>query len=160
VNAPEASFAAQNVLIVEDGDEYLENIRRFAPGPNYLQAHSGSEALALLAAHEIALVVLDMRFDRVPVSTLLGDIDKACRDHGSVEKAYRHLAHNQGLYILAALREHGHAELPVILAYDFTREPRRFSHLARMHPSLTWLPDQVTADELRARIERLLRATR
>jgi ActR/RegA family two-component response regulator len=155
---PEA-FSGQNVLIVEDGDEYLENIRRFAKGPNYFQAHSGAEALEFLAAHEISLVVLDMRFDRVPVSTLLGDIDKACREHGSVEKAYRHLAHNQGLYILSALRERGYAELPVILAYDFTREPRRFAHLARLHPSLTWLPDDVTADELRARIERLLRVT-
>ncbi len=152
-----SAFAGQNVLIVEDGDEYLENLSRFAKGPTYFQAHSGAEALARLEAHEVSLVVLDMRFDRVPVSTLLGDIDKACREHGSVDKAYRHLAHNQGLYILAALREHGYAELPVILAYDFTREPRRFAHLARLHPSLTWLPDDVTADELRARIERLLR---
>jgi hypothetical protein len=54
------------------------------------------------------------------------------------------------------LRAGGHAELPVILAYDFSSEPRRFAHLARVHPSLTWVPDAITPDEIRSRLARLL----
>ncbi len=155
-SASASSHESKTVLIVEDGNEYLENLTRFAPGPRYLQAHGGHEALTLLRAHAVALVYLDMRFDRVPRETLLGDHAQATRDHGSAEKAYRHLAQHQGLYILAALREHGHAALPVILAYDFSRELRRFELLSRAHPSLTWMPDAASADEVRARIERLI----
>ena len=36
------------VLIVEDGDEYLENLSRFVSGPTYIQAHSGTEAIEIL----------------------------------------------------------------------------------------------------------------
>ncbi|HEX2676198.1 MAG TPA: hypothetical protein VHM19_06145, partial [Polyangiales bacterium] len=97
-----------------------------------------------------------MRFDRVPRETLIGDLSEATRQHGNAERAYKHLAQHQGLYILDALRKHGHGELSVILAYDFSREPRRFELLVRTHPGLTWMPDTASADEIRARIERLL----
>ena len=36
------------VLIVEDGDEYLESLTRFVKGPSYVQAHNGREALRAL----------------------------------------------------------------------------------------------------------------
>lgn len=145
------------VLIVEDGDEYLENLSRFAPGPRYLQAHGGAEALRLLAAHDVALIYLDMRFDRIPERDLLGDRASVERSHGGdAARALRYLARNQGLFILHALREAGHGALPVILAYDFSGEPRRFEHLLSQHPALTWVPDAITPDEIRARIERLL----
>jgi ActR/RegA family two-component response regulator len=146
-----------NVLIVEDGDEYLENLTRYAPGPRYLQAHHGAEALAVLRVQAVELVYLDMRFDRIPEQHLLGDRAVAERNHGGdPARALRFLARNQGLFILEALRGAGHAELPVILAYDFSSEPRRFEHLSRLHPSLTWVPDAITPDEIRARLARLL----
>ena len=145
------------VLIVEDGDEYLENLTRFAPGPRYLQAHGGAEALRLLGAHEVALVYLDMRFDRIPERDLLGDRASVTRSHGGdAARALRYLARNQGLFILQALRDAGHGALPVILAYDFSSEPRRFEHLAAQHPALTWVPDAITPEEIRARLARLL----
>jgi DNA-binding response OmpR family regulator len=145
------------VLIVEDGDEYLQNLSRFAAGPRYLQAHGGAEALRLLAAHEVELVYLDMRFDRIPERDLLGDRAAVERSQGAdPARALRYLARNQGLFILQALREAGHGALPVILAYDFSSEPRRFEHLAAQHPGLTWVPDAITPDEIRARIERML----
>jgi len=147
----------KTVLIVEDGDEYLENLSRFEPGPRYLQAHGGRQALELLAAHDVALVYLDMRFDRIPEHDLLGDRPSVERSHGGDSaRALRYLARNQGLFILQALREAGHAHLPVILAYDFSSELPRFNHLARLHPSLTWVPDAITPDEIRARMQRLL----
>jgi hypothetical protein len=145
------------VLIVEDGDEYLENLSRFAPGPRYLQAHSGAEALRLLAAHQVALVYLDMRFDRIPERDLVGDRASVERSHGGdAARALRYLARNQGLFILQALRAAGHGALPAILAYDFSSEGARFERLVAQHPRLTWVPDAITPDEIRARIERLL----
>ncbi len=145
------------VLIVEDGDEYLESLSRFVPGPSYLQAHNGRDALAAIGAQEVALVYLDMRFDRIPEADLLGDRERAERAQaGDPARALRYLANNQGLFILEALRANGHAALPVILAYDFSNEGSRFSHLARMHPALSWVPDTISPNEIRARLERVL----
>jgi DNA-binding response OmpR family regulator len=147
----------RTVLIVEDGDEYLDNLSHFAPGPRYLQAHGGAQALAVLAAERVDLIYLDMRFDRIPEADLLGDRAAVARREGQdAGKVTRYLARNQGLYILEALRAAGHVQLPVILAYDFTSEPRRIAHLVRVHPSLTWVPDAITPDEIRARLARLL----
>jgi hypothetical protein len=145
------------VLIVEDGDEYLDNLTHFAPGPRYIQAHSGAQALALLASQPVALIYLDMRFDRIAETDLLGDRDLVARSQGrDAVRITRYLARNQGLYILEALRAAGHTQLPVILAYDFSSEPRRFAHLSKVHPSLTWVPDAITPDEIRSRLARLL----
>jgi CheY-like chemotaxis protein len=139
------------VLIIEDGDEYRENLTRFVPGPTYLQVHSGALALALLATTPVDLIYLDMRFDRIPQGDLLGDHALATRDHnGDPDRGWRFLAMNQGLFILAALRQAGHGRVPTILAYDFSREPQRLAHLQRVHPGLRWVPDAVTPAEIRA----------
>jgi hypothetical protein len=143
------------VLIVEDGDEYFQNLTRFVPGPTYLQARGAKPALELLAKHTIDIIYLDMRFDRLPREALVGDNERLTRELGA-ERAHRQLENNQGLYILETLRETAYAQTPVILAYDFSREPDRFAHLSRRHPKLTWVPDAITPDEIRARIERLV----
>jgi CheY-like chemotaxis protein len=145
------------VLIVEDGDEYLENLSRFVAGPSYVQAHSGAEALQILVASDIDLIYLDMRFDRIPTADLLGDHAAATREHnGDPIRAWRHLQMNQGLYILDALRREGYGHLPVILAYDFSRERKRYEHLAGQHPTLRWVPDAVTPTEIRELMRQLL----
>jgi hypothetical protein len=138
------------VLIVEDGDEYLENLSRFVAGPRYVQAHSGAEALSILAREEVDLVYLDMRFDRIPLGDLLGDHAKATRDHnGDPARAWRYLQNNQGLFILNHLSANGYREKAFILAYDFSREERRFAFLQQNHPRLGWVSDAVTPDEIR-----------
>ena len=145
------------VLIVEDGDEYLENLSRFVAGPSYIQSHSGDEALDILANSDIDLIYLDMRFDRIPTADLLGDHAAATREHnGDPIRAWRHLQMNQGLYILDALRREGYSHLPVILAYDFSRERKRFERLVAQHPTLRWVPDAVTPTEIRELMVQLL----
>jgi CheY-like chemotaxis protein len=145
------------VLIVEDGDEYLENLSRFVPGPRYLQAHSGAEALELLGREPVDLIYLDMRFDRIPTVDLLGDHAAATREHnGDPVRAWRHLQMNQGLFVLDAIRRAGHGALPVILAYDFSRERKRYERLAQQHPTLRWVPDAVTPSAIRELMEQLL----
>lgn len=136
------------ILIVEDGDEYLDNLSRFVAGPRYLQSHDGHEALIALQRERVDLVYLDMRFDRIAEERLLGSGSAAVR-------SLSHLQNNQGLYILQAIADAGHRALPVILAYDFSEEAARFEHLAARHENLTWVPDAVTPDEIRARIGRL-----
>jgi CheY-like chemotaxis protein len=145
------------VLIIEDGDEYLENLSRFVAGPRYLQAHAGEEALEILRSERVDLIYLDMRFDRIPQAALMGDHATTTREHnGDPIRAWRYLQMNQGLYILDALRREGHGDLPVILAYDFSRERNRYEHLAVQHPTLRWVPDAVTPAEIRELMDQLL----
>jgi CheY-like chemotaxis protein len=153
-------LAGITVLIVEDGDEYRDNLQHFVPGPRYLQAHNGAEAVAILSGEPVSLVYLDMRFDRIPRNELLGDHARATREHnGDPLRAWSFLVNNQGLFILDEMRRRGFGSLPVILAYDFSREPARLSNLLELYPTLTWVPDMVTPEEIRARIERLIKST-
>ena len=146
----------RTILIIEDGDEYRDNLTRFVPGPAYLQAHSGAEALVALAREPIDLVYLDMRFDRIPRGELLGDHAGATREHnGDPERAWRYLETNQGLFILDGLRRGGFGDIPVILSYDFSREPQRAAHLQTVHPSLRWVRDAVTPEEVAALVDEL-----
>lgn len=152
-------MTSPRVLIIEDGDEYRENLTRFVPGPTYLQVRSGAAALEALRAGGIDLVYLDMRFDRIPQGDLLGDHAAATRqNNGDPARAWRYLETNQGLFILNALSEAGYGVVPVILAYDFSREAARLKHLKARHPQLAWVPDAVTPDEIRAVMDRLLGA--
>ena len=138
------------VLIVEDGSEYLDNLRRFVPGPRYLQARSGAQASRTLHEEHVDLIYLDMRFDRIPLADLLGDHGALTHDFGGdADRAWSHLQRNQGLYILDSLRQAGFDALPVILAYDFGPEPQRFANLRAVYPRLSWVGDAVTAEEIR-----------
>ena len=138
------------VLIIEDGDEYLDSLSQFVQGPEYLQAKSGEQAVEILRQREADLIYLDMRFDRIPMNDLLGDHVKATREHnGDPLRAYKFLQNNQGLFILEKLRKENMAHIPVILAYDFSRQLKRYEHLKHIHPSLHWVPDAVTPTEIR-----------
>ena len=137
------------VLVVEDGDEYLENLSRFVLGPRYLQAHCGKEAVEFMMNDKVDIVYLDMRFDRIPHSQLLGDHDAVTREHnGDPVRAWKYLMNNQGLYILAALKKAGFAHFPVVVAYDFSKEPRRFENLRKSYPNLVWVSDAVSFKEV------------
>jgi CheY-like chemotaxis protein len=149
------------VLIVEDGDEYLESLTRFVRGPTYMQAHNGQDALRLLEAARVDIVYLDMRFDRIPDAELMGDHVAATREHnGDPVRALKHLQNNQGLYILDALERSGLGGVPVILAYDFSRQHKRYENLLRRHPTLRWVPDAVTPTEILSLMEDLLATSR
>ena len=146
-----------HVLIIEDGDEYLQSLTRFVKGPSYLQAHNGREALRVLESTRVDLIYLDMRFDRIPDAELMGDHAAATREHnGDPVRALKHLQNNQGLYILDALERHGLGGVAVILAYDFSRQHKRYENLLRAHPTLRWVPDAVTPADIRALMNDLL----
>jgi hypothetical protein len=147
------------VLIVEDGNEYLENLSRFVLGPRYLQAHHGADAIQVLTRGTVDLVYLDMRFDRIERSLLLGDHAAVTRESNQdAARAWRYLQNNQGLFILEAMRSAGLSTIPVILAYDFSREDKRWQHLKNQHQSLAWVPDAVTPAQILRAMETALSA--
>lgn len=141
------------VLIVEDGDEYLESLERFVPGPRYHQVRSAAAAVELLGDRPIALVYLDMRFDRIPRGDLVGDHAAAtAARNGDPARGWRYLQDNQGLFILDALARAGHRAQPTIISYDFGREPARWRALSRRYPRLAWVSDAISPEALRARM--------
>jgi len=142
-----------DVLVVEDGDEYLTNLTTFvADGIEYRQARSGAEACRMASAQPPDLVYLDMRFDRIPDAELLGSmVELTARFNGDVGRARRFQQDNQGLFILRALRESAFTG-PVILSYDFSAEERRFRALSARDPALTYCPDYADARAIRAAI--------
>jgi CheY-like chemotaxis protein len=145
------------VLVIEDGDEYLENLSQFVIGPRYVQAHTGREALEILENQSADVIYLDMRFDRIPHDDLMGDHEKVTRDHnGDPNRAWKYLTNHQGLYILAALKKAGFGDLPVVIAYDFSKEPRRFDNLKRQYPNLRWVSDAVTFKEIQSLLETIV----
>ena len=149
------SEGSVDVLVVEDGDEYLTNLSTFvADGFGYRQARSGFDACNMVRDHVPDLVYLDMRFDRTPEGALLGNmVELVARFNGDVARARRFQQDNQGLFVLRALREMGFVG-PVILSYDFGPEERRFRSLSARDPALFYCPDYADATTIRTAILR------
>jgi DNA-binding response OmpR family regulator len=147
-----------DVLVVEDGFEYLNNLSTFvAEGIAYRQARSGHAAMTLVRERTPDLVYLDMRFDRTPVEELLGSIvELTARFNGDIARARRFQQDNQGLFVLRALREAGYTG-PIVLSYDFGAEERRFKALSSRDPHLSYCPDYADARTIRATIEAAVR---
>ncbi len=141
------------VLVVEDGEEYIRNLGRFLPESfELVRAGTGAQALALTLGRSFDVVFLDMRFDRVALPDLLGDLRAiADRFNGDLERARRFLEDNQGAYVLAALRERD-CTLPVVFSHDFTGEPRRWANLKRRYAPLDYLPDNAGPSEVSDRL--------
>ena len=158
--APASHEYSVRVLVVEDGQEYTRNLGRFLASSFLLQrAGSGREALDAVEQQAFDVVFLDMRFDRVPPASLLGDLDSvADRFNGDLERALRFLEDNQGAYVLAALRDAG-CSLPVVFSHDFIDEPRRWTHLAARYAPLDYLPDNAGPAEVSERLTAWARGT-
>lgn len=148
-----------NVLVVEDGEEYIRTFSRFGSDElHFSRAGDGREALARLVegpedgrgAWDV--VFLDMRFDRVPPGALLGDLSSTAeRFNGDPNRARQFLEEHQGTYILAAIRAAGHT-LPAIFSHDFDPEPRRWANLVKQYAPVHYLPDNASAATLQALI--------
>jgi CheY-like chemotaxis protein len=142
-----------DIVVAEDGDEYITNLTTVvSEGMVDRQAKSGAQACQLIAQQRPDLVYLDMRFDRIPVEDLLGDIVQlTARFNGDVARARRFQQDNQGLFVLRAVRDAGFVG-PVILSYDFSAEERRFAALKARDPALRYCPDYADANTIRATI--------
>jgi hypothetical protein len=138
----------RRVLVVEDGHEYSEAFTRLASAPLhgvvFERAGSLAEARAAIASRPPDALFIDVVFDRVPESALTGDVENLiARFGGDRGRALRHLVENQGFYVLDALAPLI-TGLPVVLAYDFSAEPRRLEALCERVPLLSGLPDGIS----------------
>jgi CheY-like chemotaxis protein len=136
---------SKKILVVEDGHEYTEAFRRLAglgPGLELLRAADAEEARRLLASGRVDALFLDVVFDRTPPERLCGDLAPLlARYGGDRHRAERHLAEDQGFYLLTEIAPLLPPETPVLLAYDFSGEPGRLAALRERVPSLRDLPD-------------------
>jgi CheY-like chemotaxis protein len=137
-----------NVLVVEDGHEYIETLGRYLGEEfHFARAGDGHEALELLGKDLWHAIFMDMRFDRA--ERLLGDMSALVeRFHGDTERARRFLENNQGTYIAAAIREAGFGQ-PFLFSYDFDAEPTRLAHLRERYGPVHYLSDTAGPAEVR-----------
>lgn len=144
-----------NVLIVEDGSEYVETFGRFLPDIRWTRAGDGRDALERWSGGFDA-VFLDMRFDRVDESRLLGDAAHVAEQfNGDLEQARRYLEDHQGNFVLAALRDAG-CGLPVLMSYDFSEEPRRWERIEKRYGPVSYLADNAGPDDVKRALEALV----
>ncbi len=137
----------KRLLVIEDGEEYVEFARVFLRDFAVAAARSAEAALAALATDGADALLIDLRFDRAPVETLVGDVDgTAARLFGGDRvRALRYLADQQGTLILAALRAAGHAQ-PALFVHDFP--PRRLANLRSLYGAVAAVP-ALDADAIR-----------
>jgi CheY-like chemotaxis protein len=146
----------RRILVVEDGNEYVEAFRRLAPSPagvQLLHAADAAEARRVIAAGPVDAVFLDLVFDRTLPGKLTGDFGALLeRFSGDRSRALEHLARNQGFYIAEDLAPRLPPGVPVLLACDFSSEPARLSALRERIPALDGVADGATATEILARL--------
>jgi CheY-like chemotaxis protein len=130
----------KRVLVIEDGTEYAEFARLFL-GPSFAvtAAQSASEALRRAAAEPFDVLLIDLRFDRAPADVLAGDLEDTAQRlfAGDRARALRHLQDQQGVLILAELRQAGHAQ-PAVFVHEFPG--RRLANLRRLYGEIRTVP--------------------
>jgi hypothetical protein len=150
----------RTLLVVEDGREYSEAFERLAAAAEapvrILRAGSLAEARAALETGGVAGVFLDVVFDRVPEAELAGPLAALlARFGGDRARALGQLAESQGFYLLDLLAPLL-AGLPVVIGWDFSREPGRLAALRERLPGLEGLGEDAPLSTGLARLlERL-----
>ena len=96
----------------------------------------------MLAEHAVDAVFLDVVFDRIAPERLAGDREELIRRFGGDRaRAERHLAENQGFFLVDELAPLVPAGIPVVLAYDFSAEPGRLAVLREKCATLSGIAD-------------------
>jgi hypothetical protein len=131
------------ILVVEDGTEYTDAFRDLAAIPlDFLRASDLEEARRVLAERAVDAVFLDVMFDRTAPGRLAGNQEALIRRFGGERaRAERHLAENQGFYLVNELAPFLPAGIPVVLAYDFSAEPGRLAALREKCATLSGITD-------------------
>jgi CheY-like chemotaxis protein len=137
----------RTLLVVEDGTEYTEALRslvakELSASIELVRAGDADEARRVLAERTVDAVFLDVVFDRTPPERLAGDLEREIqRFGGDRRRAERHLAENQGFYLVSELAPLLPGAIPVVIAYDFSAEPERLAALRRRCERLSGLTD-------------------
>jgi hypothetical protein len=130
----------KRLLVIEDGEEYLEFARVFLNDCFELAAARSSQAaLDELALRSADALLIDLRFERAAAETLTGDPQATAARlfDGDLARAVRYLQDQQGTLILAALRARGHAQ-PALFVHDFPA--RRLDNLRKLYGDVRAVP--------------------
>jgi len=139
----------RQLLVVEDGQEYSEFARLFLSDAfDVRTASSAHEAMQMAAATDFDAFLFDLRFDRTPASTLVGDVEEIASRlfGGDLERALRYVQDQQGTLILGELRAAGYYQ-PAVFIHDF-RE-RRLLNLRKLYGHVSAVAS-FSAAEIRA----------
>ena len=122
----------KRLLVIEDGDEYVQFARIFLTGFDVAAAGSAAAALAMLRGDGADALLVDLRFDRAPAAALVGDLATTAARlfAGDTARALRYLQDQQGTLILAEIRAAGFAQ-PALFVHDFG--PRRLGNLRALY---------------------------
>jgi CheY-like chemotaxis protein len=141
-NPGNQSQPVPSLLIVEDGDEYLEFFERHLLGYRLVQAKNGREALDRLARSAVDAVVMDIRFDRIDRSELLGDVRALSLQRfgqdTDLTQAWHYLESRQGYLVTKAIRDAGHS-VPIL--FIETIPERQAANLRRMYGEIVVVPE-------------------
>jgi DNA-binding NarL/FixJ family response regulator len=131
----------RGLLVIEDGTEYAEFARLFL-GNDFVvvPAQSAAEALAAFARAAIDVMLIDLRFERAPAATLVGDVAGSAQRlfAGDEARALRHVQDQQGVLILAELRKAGHLQ-PAVFVHEFPA--RRVANLRQLYGDVRTVPN-------------------
>ena len=138
-----------NILVVEDGFEYSELMGRFLGSRfSFQRVGDGYAALEILASQTWNVVLLDLCFDRISTDRLLGDVaELADQFNGRLDQCKRYVERNQGIFILAAMREKGF-ETAVLISHDFSRESARWERLKTRYGPIQFVSDNAGPEEI------------
>jgi hypothetical protein len=148
----------RTILVIEDGTEYTDAFRNLgatdaAASIELVRAADFEEARRVLAERAVDAVFLDVVFDRAAPEKLVGDCEALIRRFGGDRRrAERHLAENQGFYLLNELASFLPSGIPVVIAYDFSAEPERLAALRRRWPRLEGIPDGTSISAVMAEL--------
>ena len=112
------------------------------PAIPYTPKEYGAEARRILAERRVDALFLDVVFDRTSAERLVGNLEDVIRRFGGDRRrAERHLAENQGFYLVNELAPLLPEGIPVVLAYDFSAEPERLDALRERCAQLSGITD-------------------
>ena len=149
-------MTAKVILVVEDGTEYFEAIRRLADARDVelLRAANAAEARAVLARRRVDGIFFDVVFDRTPEDRLCGDrAGLLARFPGDAPRVREHLQRQQGFYLADELASNLPAGARVVIAHDFAGEPGRLAALREKLPALEGVDEGAPLSRV---LERLL----
>jgi len=140
-------------IVCEDGDEYVRRFTRFlSPRFAFSRANDYVTLCDLLESHPaVTGLLFDLDFRRTPVERLVDELGGKALP--ATDEEQRHIAANQGIAMICALRHRGN-QTPIILFADLESD-KQLEFLTRTLSPLQVAPSSLGLNELLVLLDRL-----